>query len=84
MNALECDIYRSTKRDYLYVFVQADEGLSRVPGKLLEKLGEPEKVLTLMLTEESVLAKEDPVKILSNLLQNGYHLQLPPTEESFV
>ena len=84
MKTLECDVYRSGKREYLYLFVPADEGLARVPDELMAQFGEPEKALSLTLTQEHVLAKEDSVKVLHNLQQHGYHLQLPPTDDHFV
>ena len=84
MKKLECDVYKSSTRQYLYLFVASNEGLSKVPHDLLTKFGEPKKALSLTLTRRSVLAKSDPVKVLNNLLTHGYHLQLPPTDESFV
>ena len=84
MKSLECDIYKSAKKEYLYLFVPADEGMARVPSELLAKFGEPEKTLTLTLTQEHVLAKENPLQVLRNLQQHGYHLQLPPADDYFV
>ena len=84
MKEVECDVYRSAKKEYLYLFVPADVGMASVPDELLAQFGEPEKVLSFTLTQERDLAKEDPVQVLQNLLQQGYHLQLPLAEEQFV
>ena len=84
MNTIECDVYKSTNRKYLYLFVPADEGLSRVPFELLEKFGKAEKAVSFMLTKHHTLAKEDPMRVLDNLEQFGYHLQLPPADQSLV
>ena len=54
---------------------------SQMPDELLAQFGEPEKALSFTLTQERDLAKEDPVQVLQNLLQQGYHLQLPLAEE---
>ena len=81
MKEVECDVYRSAKKEYLYLFVPADEGMASVPDELLALFGEPEKALSFTLTQERDLAKEDPVQVLQNLLQQGYHLQLPLAEE---
>ena len=84
MKEVECDVYRSVKKEYLYLFVPADEGMAGVPDELLAQFGEPEKALSFTLSQERDLAKEDPVQVLQNLLQQGYHLQLPLAEEQFV
>ena len=81
MQEVECDVYRSAKKEYLYLFVPADEGMARVPDELLAQFGVPEKALSFTLTQERDLAKEDPMQVLQNLLQQGYHLQLPLAEE---
>ena len=73
-----CDVYRSTRHSEMYLYVKREEGLSRVPQDLLEKFGKPEKALSLTMTADRRLAKEDPVKVMQNLDDPGYHLQLPP------
>ena len=55
--------------------------MASVPDELLAQFGEPEKALSFTLTQERDLAKEDPMQVLQNLLQQGYHLQLPLAEE---
>ena len=77
---MEVDVYRSPRKDLLYLYVAASEGLSRVPEALLLKFGEPQKTLSIELTAERKLAREDPAKVLANLETQGYHLQLPPAE----
>ena len=82
--ALECHVYKSAKQEHLYLFVMAEDGLSRVPDQLMAKFGEPKKTLSLTLKEDLFLAKEDPVEVMKNLQEHGYHLQLPPADERFV
>ena len=84
MKEVKCDVYRSAKKKYLYLFVSADEGMARVPDELLAQFGEPEKALSFTLTHERDLEKEDPVQVLQNLQLQGYHLQLPHANEQFV
>jgi uncharacterized protein YcgL (UPF0745 family) len=75
-----CDVYRSSRKDFLYLYVTADDGLERVPDELMKQFGEPEKTLSFELTADRTLAREDPVKIMANLQEKGYHLQLPPAD----
>lgn len=77
-NEIHCDVYRSSRKENLYIYVTKEEGLDRVPAELLAQFGEPEIALSFMLTSDRQLAKEDPERVLINLNNQGYHLQLPP------
>ncbi|MBT3711696.1 MAG: YcgL domain-containing protein [Gammaproteobacteria bacterium] len=73
-----CDVYRSSKKPDIYLYVAKSDGLSRVPEELLGTFGTPEHVILFKLTPERKLAKEDTQKVIQNLVEQGYHLQLPP------
>ena len=75
-----CDVYKSEKSEDIYLYVDHGEGLDKVPEGLLQQFGEPKIALSFMLSEDRILAKEDPKRILQNLAEHGYHLQLPPAE----
>lgn len=83
MTEIECDVYKTEKKENLYLYVPAEQGMSRVPEDLLSQFGEPEKALSFTLTEDKALAKEDPALVLKNLQEQGYHLQLPPADNKF-
>ena len=76
-----CDVYRSSTKENLYIYVIAGDGLSKVPKELLDQFGEPEKALSFTLTKNRTLAKEDPQLVLKDLSEQGFHLQLPPAED---
>ncbi len=78
---LLCDVYKGAKKDDVYLYVDHDVGLSKVPEELLEQFGEMEIALSFTLSEMRSLAKEDPKQVLANLAKNGYHLQFPPVFE---
>lgn len=80
---MQCDVYKSIKKDNYYVYVMAGEGLEQVPSALLAKLAETELVMSITLTPDRKLAKEDAVLVLANLKRQGYHLQLPPADDRF-
>jgi uncharacterized protein YcgL (UPF0745 family) len=78
-----CDVYRSSTKENLYIYVVAEDGLSKVPKDLLSQFGEPVKAMSFTLTEDRSLAKEDPEKVLQNLNEQGFHVQLPPADDRF-
>ena len=77
---IACDVYKSVNKENYYLYVPANQGLEHVPEALRQQLGKVEIALSLELTNERDLAKEDPMVVMTNLKDQGYHLQLPPAE----
>lgn len=76
-----CSIFKSPRKNEMYLYVDKKEGLERVPEELLSVFGAPQHVFDLLLTTQRKLAREDVVKVLENIEQQGYHLQMPPPED---
>ena len=79
-----CSIYRSTKRNEMYLYVFKADALERVPETLMLAFGKPIHAFDLVLTPERKLNREDIVKVLENLETQGYHLQMPPAEDEYI
>src|SRR5690606_18748349 len=79
-----CSIYRSPRKDGMYLYVPRDKGLAGVPEDLLRLFGKPEHSMDLILSPERKLAREDIHQVLENLQGQGYHLQMPPRQEDWV
>lgn len=75
---MACDVYKSLDKENYYLYVPANQGIEHIPEALMQQLGEVEIALSLELTEERSLAKEDPLVVMANMKEQGYHLQLPP------
>lgn len=74
-------VYRSSRKQEMYLYVDAREDLSRVPEGLLERFGRPVEALSLLLTPERPLARAEAAAVLASIADNGFYLQLPPTPE---
>ena len=79
-----CTIYKSPKEDELYLYVQRQDGLQRVPEALLERFGKPLLVTTMVLTADKKLARADVGKVLAAMEENGFYLQMPPAKEDYM
>ena len=79
-----CSIYRSPKKNEMYLYVLKSDVLKRVPVELLAAFGKPQHAFDLVLTPERTLAREDITKVLENLDKQGYHLQMPPAEDEYI
>lgn len=75
---LICDIFKGSKKEETYLYVSRDEGVALVPLELLDKLGELELVTTLMLDRTRKLARADACRVMSDIHEKGFYLQLPP------
>ena len=75
---LHCWVYRSPRKQELYLFLAAEDGFDRVPEALLDGFGEPILVIELELSPERQLAREDVNQVMANLGDQGFHLQMPP------
>lgn len=72
------EIFRSPREDGLYLYVDRQEGLSRVPEVLLARFGKPESAMTLLLEPGRKLAHANASSVLDSIRQQGFYLQMPP------
>lgn len=74
-------VFRSSRREGTYLFVDLKEGLARVPEALLLQFGRPEPALRLNLTPERKLAQADAPTVLEAIAERGFYLQVPPPKQ---
>lgn len=79
-----CVIYKSTKRDQTYLYVEKKDDFSRVPEELLKGFGKPQLSMLLPLDGSKKLVNADLTKVKAALEEQGYYLQLPPPLESLL
>lgn len=76
---LLCEVYRSPRKQEMYLYVDKAHGLQDVPDTLMSGFGEPELVMTIPLTPGRALARADVHEVLANIRESGFYLQMPPT-----
>ncbi|MDG9852955.1 YcgL domain-containing protein [Pseudomonas nitroreducens] len=79
-----CSIYKSPRKNEMYLYVDKREALSRVPEALLAAFGVPKHAFDLVLSPERQLAREDINVVLENIEKQGFHLQMPPAEDEYI
>ena len=77
---MKCFIYRSAKISDTYLYLDQEDGFDVLPPEASKAFGKPELVLALDLAPDRTLAREDVNTVISNLEQQGWHLQLPPDQ----
>ena len=79
-----CTVYKSPKKDEMYLYTDRLEGLKRVPEELLTLFGTPKEVMALPLSEDRNLGRADAKKVLDEILTKGYYLQMPPVKDDYM
>ncbi len=75
---MNCKIYRSLKKDEMYLYLDAEADLDKLPEGLRKIVGRLELAMELELTPERKLARADVNDVIRNIAEKGYHLQVPP------
>ncbi|MDH5611004.1 MAG: YcgL domain-containing protein [Gammaproteobacteria bacterium] len=77
-------IYRCSRKPDMYIYLAEEDDFSNVPKNIFNSLGIITFAMELEISPDKKLAREDPVKVIGNLKEHGFHLQLPdqtPIEE---
>lgn len=84
MTRVFCSIYKSSRKDEMYLYVNKADGLARVPEALKAMFGTPRHVSDMILTPERKLARADIAQVLAQLDAQGFYLQMPPPPEPWL
>ncbi|MBL1319750.1 MAG: YcgL domain-containing protein [Methylophaga sp.] len=72
-------IYKSRRKDELYLYIAKKDDFSDVPQALYDSMGkEPVFVMEVKLSPDRKLARENVETVMKNLAEKGFHLQIPP------
>lgn len=71
-----CVIYRSSKRDQTYLYVEKKDDFSRVPEALMKGFGQPQLAMMLPLDGRKKLVNAELEKVKQALSEQGYYLQI--------
>lgn len=72
-------IFRSSRKEEMYLYVEKAKGLEDVPEVLMKQFGEAESVMTMLLDPTRKLARANTAEVLKNIEDQGFYLQMPPT-----
>ncbi|ATG88353.1 YcgL domain-containing protein [Methylomonas koyamae] len=75
---MNCFIYKSLKKDELYLYLDKKDDFSAIPAELYKSLGRLEFVMELELTPQLKLARADSAKVIASLKAKGFFVQMPP------
>lgn len=79
-----CEVFKSPRKDEMYLYVDKKEGFERVPEQLLEVFGKPKAVMTMLIREDKDLGRAKAEDVLREIRDNGFYLQMPPQKEDYL
>jgi uncharacterized protein YcgL (UPF0745 family) len=77
-------IYRSSKKEELYLFLAEEDNFECVPEEVMKAFGAPRKAMELEVKAGMKMARSKPEEVLANLKEQGFHLQMPPPTHELV
>jgi hypothetical protein len=79
---MQCYVYRSRRKQGSFLFLPERDNFTQVPEVLLKIFGEPEFSFDFDLSvERTLMIKADSSEIRRLIGENGFFLQLPPSED---
>lgn len=72
------EVFKSPRKDEMYLYVDRLEQFKRVPEALLEQFGTPKSVMVIPLTADRKLARVEATDVLDGIRDQGFYLQMPP------
>ena len=76
---MKCVIYKGSRKPDAYLYIQREGDFSQVPESLLDLMGSLQLVISLDVTTDSTLAQARAKEVLQQLRDQGFYLQLPPS-----
>ncbi len=77
---MKCYIYRSRKKEGMYLYLRDQNDFSVVPSDLMTWFVNPVLVFELELSPGRRLARADADAVLKALEKDGFYLQMPPVK----
>ena len=81
---LLCEIFKSPRKEEMYLYVDKRQGLKEVPEALLERFGKPVSTMTLILTADKPMARAKASDVIAAIREKGYYFQMPPAKEEYL
>lgn len=79
-----CAIYKSPKKEGMYLYIEKRDDFSTLPETLLALFGKPQFVMLFNLLGQKKLAQIDNQTVLEQIKQQGFYLQMPPPIENLL
>lgn len=80
-HGLMVSVFRSGKREEMYLYMPRDDDFDELPEALRQSFGKPLHVMDLLLRPSLRLARADVGRVMDDIREQGFYLQVPPRPE---
>ena len=77
-------IYKSPRKEEMYLYVEKKKGLTDIPAPLLERFGKPVHLMDMPLVGSRKLARANVEDVVAAIDSKGFYLQMPPPVEDYM
>jgi uncharacterized protein YcgL (UPF0745 family) len=81
---LLCEVFKSARKEGMYLYVDKRSGLEAVPEGLVERFGKPVPAMTLVLSVDKRLGRARAADVMAAIREKGFYLQMPPAREEYL
>ena len=81
---MNCFVYRSEKKQGMFLYLSIKDDFSCLPESLLKLLGETTYSFEFDLSKERRLVKVDAEEVMKKMDEDGYFLQMPPPKSELL
>ncbi|MFD0965758.1 YcgL domain-containing protein [Seminibacterium arietis] len=79
-----CAIYKTNKKEGMYLYIEKRENFDSVPQALLDSFGKPIFVMLFNLASGKPLINARNEEVQQQIKQNGFYLQMPKQQENLL
>ena len=81
---MNCFVYRSNTKPGMYLYLVEKDDFSDVPESLMKLLGAVVYSFEFDLSKDRKLVKAESLKVIRNMEEKGYFLQMPPPKSEML
>lgn len=81
---MDCFVYRSEKKQGMFLYLTKKDDFSCVPESLLKLLGETTYSFEFDLNKDKKLVKVEAEEVIKTMNENGFFLQMPPPKSDLL
>lgn len=79
-----CAIYKSIKKEGMYLYIEKRDDFSILPAPLLQAFGTPIFVMLFNLNGKKSLINTTNQEVITCIKEQGFYLQMPKQEENLL
>ncbi|MGB2427612.1 MAG: YcgL domain-containing protein [Alteromonas sp.] len=82
--SLLCSVYKTRKKDGMFLYIPEVDNFDAVPKVLMERFGQPQLVMHIPQKTTKTLHSVSKEALIDAFERDGFYLQMPPQQENWL